>query len=145
MNRTLKRLKCCNSILLIILAIDLLAVFALLVTRCTANLWPNEEVWVNEQNKNQVEAYVASLNLPKDNLERVVYIPGLGDCEIEIYYKDNTFKSTGWIKDGYSDIFTQYGETEGTRKSNRILVVLLAIFIVVCIGKKLIGIMIENV
>lgn len=139
MSRELVRLKRCNMILTIILVLDVLAGLGLGINRSMANLWPKEEVWVNKGNQSSVEAYVASLDLPKDNVKRVVYIPGLGDCKVDVYYKDKTMKSTDYLEDAYSSIFTQYGETEGARKATCILVVLLVIFATGLIGKKMIG------
>lgn len=145
MSRKLKILKLGNMILTIIMVLDILAVVGLGIQRSQANLWPKEEVWVNQYNKNSVEAYVSSLNLPKDNVERVVYIPGLGDCRVEVYYKDKTVEYTGCLEEAYSDIFTQYGETEGSRKAICILAVLLVIFALDFIGKQMIGLKMEHI
>lgn len=142
MSSALIKLKRCNIILTIILVLDVIALLMLGISRATANLWSNEEVWVDENNKSQVEEYVASLNFPQDNIVRVVYIPGLGDGEAVVYYK-NTTLSTGGRYDCYSEIFTQYGETEGTRTAYRVCTTLLAILVVVFIGKKIVGMMIE--
>lgn len=137
MSNTSKQLNRCNLILTVILVIDIIAFMILGFQSAGAKLRSNEEVWVTDTNRSEVQEFAASLNFPQDNIVRVVYISGLGDGEAVFYYK-NTILSTGYMTGCYDKIFTKYGEIEGTRKTKRAFVVTAIIFFIALIGKKII-------
>lgn len=141
MNHTVfKRIRKFKILFAVLMGLDLIIIIWFGITRFIDNLWPNQEIWVDETNEKAVMQQVEEWQLPTEEITRVVKVPGLGDMEFKVYYKDGSSKTTGWLSAGkVSDksvqIFNECGENEGSRSAEKIYLALGVVFFLALLGE----------
>lgn len=124
----------------VLMGLDLIILIMFGIIRFKDNLWPNQEIWVDEMNEKAVLAQIEEWNLPTEGIIRVVKVPGLGDMEFKVYYKDGSVETTGYLHESKVShetyqLIREYGENEGSRRANKIYFVLSAVFFVALLGE----------
>lgn len=128
-----KRIRRVKKALAVLMAMDLVIIVWFSIMRFEANLWPNQEIWVDETNEKAVIAQAKEWQLPTEEITRVVMIPGLGDREFKVYYEDGSIETTGWLRESKvsnkaSQLINEYGENEGSRSADKIYFALGVVF-----------------
>ena len=117
----------------VFMGLDLIILIMFGIMRFIDNLWPNQEIWVDETNEKAVISQVEEWNMPTEGIIRVVKVPGLGDMEFKVYYRDGSMKTTGVLRSGdvsneMAQLIREYGENEGSRRASKIYFALGAVF-----------------
>ena len=137
-----KRIRSFKIAFAILMGLDLVILIWFGIVRFGDNLWPNQEIWVDETNKKAVMSQVEKWQLPTEEIIRVVKQPGLGDMAFTVYYKDGSMEATGWLSAGKVpgeslQLFVEYGENEGSRNARKVYFVLGAVFFLALLGEAI--------
>lgn len=135
-----KRIRGFKIAFAVLMGMDLIILIMFGIMRFIDNLWPNQEIWVDETNETVLISQVEEWNLPTERLDRVVKIPGLGDMKFKVYYKDGSMRTTGVLRAGgvsneMVKLVEEYGENEGSRSARKIYFVLSAVFLLVLLSE----------
>ena len=132
-HKLFKRIRGFKIAFAVLMGLDLFVIIMFGIIRFKDNLWPNQEIWVDETNEKVVISQVGEWHLPTEGVTRVVMIPGLGDMSFKVYYKDGSMKTTGVLRSGndsneMAQLIREYGENEGSRRASKIYFALGAVF-----------------
>ncbi len=135
-----KRIRRCKTAFAILMGLDLIVFIIFSIIRFIDNLWPNQEIWMDETNEKTVISQVEEWHLPTEGITRVVEIPGLGDMKFKVYYKDGSMKTTEVLRSGdvsneMIQLVREYGENEGSRRANKIYFILGAVFFIALLSE----------
>ena len=139
-NKIFKRIRRFKAAFAILMGLDLVIIIWFGITRFIDNLWPDQEIWVDETNKKAVMSQVEEWQFPTEEIIRVVKQPGLGDMAFTVYYKDGSIETTGWlsaakVSDATDQFFREYGENEGSRNAGKIYLALGVVFFLALLGE----------
>ncbi len=143
-----KRIRRFKIAFAVLIGLDLIIILMFGIMRFKDNLWPNQEIWVDETNEKAVISQVEEWHLPTEGITRVVKIPGLGDMEFKVYYKDGSNETTGWlhaskVSNKTVQLVEEYGENEGSRSARKVYFALSAVFFLTLLSEVII-LKIEN-
>lgn len=142
-HKIFKRIRRFKTAFAILMGLDLIIIICFGIMRFIDNLWPNQEIWVDETNKKVVISQVEEWQLPTEGITRIVMVPGLGDMEFKVYYKDGSIETTGWlsaakVSDKTDQLFEEYGENEGSRSAEKIYCALGVVFFLALLGEVIV-------